>query len=109
MSVCSMIDNVKLVNGTAYMDFRKATDDLFDRVAQDDLAKALGVSVASVRQARLQLSAKAHRDPPQEWRDAVIRLAENRIRHYRSLIAELRRPKPEEAMENRGRTRKAMG
>ncbi len=68
------------------MDFRKATDDLFDRVAHEDLAKALGVSVATIRQARLKPSAEAHRNPPNDWKTAVIRLAEMRAAHYRKLI-----------------------
>ncbi len=72
------------------MDFKEATDGLFDRVDHEDLAEFLGVSVATVRQARLQPEAKAHRSPPVEWRDAVIRLAEARVWHYRSLIETLR-------------------
>ena len=72
------------------MDFREATDDLFDRIAHEDLAKALGVSVATIRQARLKPDAEAHRSPPIEWRKAVIRLAEQRAARYRRLIEHLR-------------------
>jgi len=72
------------------MNFRKATDELFDRVDHSNLASALGVSIATIRQARLQESARAHRDPPREWQDAVIRLAEERVWHYRKLIEEIR-------------------
>ena len=68
------------------MNFREATDRLFARVEHEDLAKALGVSVASIRQARLRPGASAHRAPPSDWRNAVIRLAEERVRHYRKLI-----------------------
>ena len=57
------------------MDFRQATDGLFDRIDHSELAKALGVSIASIRQARLNAEASAHRSPPAEWRKAVIRLA----------------------------------
>jgi hypothetical protein len=73
------------------MDFRKATDDLFDRVDHSELAKALGVSISTIRQARLGATANAHRSPPSEWRGAVIRLAEERVHHYERLIAEIRR------------------
>jgi hypothetical protein len=45
------------------MDFKEATDGLFGRVDHDALAKALGVSVASIRQARLRPEAGAHRSP----------------------------------------------
>jgi hypothetical protein len=71
------------------MDFKEATDGLFDRVDHEDLAKALGVSVAAIRQARLKSDAAAHRAPPKEWRDAVIRLAERRVWHYRALVKSL--------------------
>jgi hypothetical protein len=72
------------------MNFREATNGLFDRVDHQDLADRLGVSVASIRQARLRPEAGAHRAPPQDWRDAVLRLAEERVAHYRKLIEHLR-------------------
>ena len=72
------------------MDFRQATDELFAKVDHEDLAKLLGVSVASIRQARLRAEATAHRSPPGAWRDAVIRLAEEKASRYRRLAEELR-------------------
>ena len=89
-SVCSIIDNEAAVNRTAYMNFKTATDRLFSRVDHPDLAKALGVSVASIRQARLRPDALAHRSPPPEWENAVVRLAEERVWHFRKLIEEIR-------------------
>jgi len=71
------------------MKFKEATDELFSRIAHEDLADALGISVASVRQSRLDSSANAHRAPPRGWRDAVIKLAELRLRRYRHLIDQL--------------------
>jgi hypothetical protein len=68
------------------MDFREATESLCAGVPHEDLAKALGVSVATVRQARLKSDAKAHRSPPSDWQAAVIRLAEERLSKYRELI-----------------------
>lgn len=79
-----------VVNGTAYMNFKKATDRLFSRVDHEHLAEALGVSVASIRQARLSPDALAHRSPPPDWENAVLRLAEERVSHFRKLIEELR-------------------
>ena len=73
------------------MNFKKATDGLFKRVSHEDLADQLGVSVAAIRQARLDVSAKAHREPPKRWEQAVAELAENRIRQYHELIGELER------------------
>lgn len=72
------------------MDFREATDKLFDGVQQADLAEALGVSIASIRQARLSPNAKAYREAPKNWRYAVIRLSEKRIMDHRQLINQLR-------------------
>ncbi len=71
------------------MDFKKATDDLFDAISHEDLARILGVSIATVRQARLQPTAKAHRSPPDAWEDAVVRLAGQQIQRYRQLISAL--------------------
>jgi hypothetical protein len=81
-----MIDNEWVVNESAYMDFKGATDVLFSRVDHAELAKALKVSVASIRQARLRRSAKAFREPPPNWPEAVIRLAEHQIGEYQKLI-----------------------
>jgi hypothetical protein len=72
------------------MDFKKATDRLFVRIDHADLAEALGVSVASIRQARLHTDAKAHRTAPTKWEQSVIRLAERQIMRYRKLIEDLR-------------------
>ena len=72
------------------MDFKKATDELFANVSHDDLAKALGVSVASIRQARLQEGALARRSPPPGWQISIRRLAEGQERHYRRLAQKMR-------------------
>lgn len=71
------------------MNFKEATDGLFDRIDQPTLAKALGVSTALIRQARLKPSASAHRSPPSDWRRVVLDLAEQQRRHYDSLIGRL--------------------
>ena len=72
------------------MNFKEATDALFERVTHDALADALGVSVPSIRQARLDPKAMAHRQPPEGWERAVARLAEMRGRHYLQLAAKLK-------------------
>ncbi len=71
------------------MDFKKATDELFAPLSHDGLANALGISVASIRQARLKPEAGAHRTPPKNWEKAIIRLAGERMEHYRRLIEQL--------------------
>jgi len=71
------------------MDFRKATDSLLEGISHEKLAAVLGVSVATVRQARLDETAKAHRSPPEGWQAKVRRLAKEREDHYRRLVARL--------------------
>jgi hypothetical protein len=71
------------------MTFNKATDALFDRVTHEDLAKALGASVPSIRQARLSDDSQAHRTPPEGWERAVRALAEGRIKHFQRLLGHL--------------------
>ncbi len=72
------------------MNFREATDSLCEKVDHEDVAEALGVSVQTIRQARLGEDSSARRAPPEQWEHAVIRLAERRVWHYRKLIERLR-------------------
>ena len=46
------------------MDFKKATEELMAGMTREQIAEALGVSEATVRQARLEAGTKAHRNPP---------------------------------------------
>jgi hypothetical protein len=78
------------VNGNIYMIFRDAVDAICDSLSHEDVAKALGVSVQTVRQARLSEDSKAFRTPPKNWKAAIIRLAEARVLHYRKLIDKLK-------------------
>lgn len=84
------IQRGRTVNGTAYMDFKTATDRLFAPVDHGDLARQLGVSVSTIRQARLRSEARARRSPPPRWREAVIALAEERAAHYAKLLDEMK-------------------
>ena len=71
------------------MDFRKATDDLCMAITHDDVARQLGVSVQSIRQARMKSDSRGRRAPPENWEKALALLAENRIAAYRQLIERL--------------------
>jgi hypothetical protein len=73
------------------MDFQDAIDRLGERVTHEQVARALGVSVASVRQYRLSPEAKAHRSPPDTWRKVLARLAKERSRELKALANELER------------------
>lgn len=72
------------------MNFKEATDRLAGCVGHTDIAAALGVSTQLVRQARLAPEAQGYRTPPEGWHGTLIRLAEERVWHYRQLITSLR-------------------
>jgi GMP synthase-like glutamine amidotransferase len=71
------------------INFRAATDELLACISHQELAEALGVSVATVRQARLAPEATAHRNPPEGWERMVKRLAAKQAAHFRKLTAKL--------------------
>jgi hypothetical protein len=72
------------------MTFKEATDQLCEKMGHDAIAEVMGISVQAIRQARLDPMAKAYREPPKNWRYAVVRLAEREIMKNRALIAEVR-------------------
>ena len=71
------------------MDFRTATDKLCAPVTHEDVARQLGISVQSVRQARMNGNSNGQRKPPDHWRDALITLTKNRISYFEWLIQQL--------------------
>lgn len=73
------------------MDFKKTTDLLFANISHDDFARAAHTSVATLRQARLDKTAKAHRSPPPDWEKVALRLAEAQARHFERLAENLRK------------------
>ncbi len=72
------------------MKFREAVDALCSSLIHEDVAKALGVSVQTIRQARMKEDSKSYREPPQNWKRAIIQLAENRVLQYRKLVQQLK-------------------
>src|SRR5687767_9480836 len=75
--------------GVHTMNFKAATDALFERVTHEELAAALGGSIPAIRQARLDPGANAYRSPPDGWENAVRALAESRVRHFQKLARSL--------------------
>lgn len=73
------------------MDFKEVTDALFSGVTHQELAEILGVSVPSIRQARLNKTAKAHRKPPEGWEIGVIRLSMQKAQFYSDLAEKIER------------------
>ena len=59
-------------------------------ISHDELAKALGCSVATLRQARLAEGTKAHRNPPDGWEKAVAKVAESRSAALAKLASRLK-------------------
>jgi hypothetical protein len=57
------------------MDFKTATDRVAGCISHAEIAEAAGVSVQTIRQARLDPSAPGHRPPPPNWREVLVRLA----------------------------------
>ena len=72
--------------GVHTVDFKRATDALFECVTHGELAEKLRVSIPSIRQARLDEEAKAHRNPPEYWESAIKALAESRVKHFQRLV-----------------------
>lgn len=60
------------------MDFKDATDQIAIAVTHNDIARAAGASVQTVRQARLDPANRAHRPAPSDWRRALADLARAR-------------------------------
>jgi hypothetical protein len=73
------------------MKFRDAVDQLGTRITHEEVAGALGVSVASVRQYRLSPDAQAHRSAPPGWQKVLARLARERCKELKALADELER------------------
>jgi hypothetical protein len=73
------------------MDFKEASSRLTDGHSLADIAAETGMSEATVRRARLEPNSPAYRSPPPNWKEAIIRLAEQRIEALSKLVRELRR------------------
>jgi hypothetical protein len=70
--------------------FRSATDELLAVFTHDELAQALGCSVATVRQARRAEGTVSYRSPPKSWEATVAKLAEQKAERLRRLAAKLK-------------------
>lgn len=74
------------------LDFVAATDRVRRaNITQEDIADALGVSLASVRAARFNPSSESYRKPPQDWAAALAKLVRDRERALGRLAEQLER------------------
>jgi hypothetical protein len=71
------------------MDFKTATDRVAGCISHAEIAEAAGVSVQTIRQARLDPSAPGHRPPPVGWKGVLACLIRQRIVELRQLAAAL--------------------
>lgn len=60
------------------MDFRAAVEKLNETTTREEIAKDIGVSFHSVRQALLPQESQSHRAAPPGWRPVLARLARER-------------------------------
>ena len=71
------------------LDFRAATEALFERVKVEDLAGELGCSPQSIKQARMAEDTDGRRSPPPGWEAAAARLAKRKAEHFKRLAERL--------------------
>jgi len=60
------------------VDFKTATDRVSGCISHAEIAEAAGVSIQSIRQARLDPGTASYRSPPPGWQVILARLARNR-------------------------------
>lgn len=71
------------------MDFKTATDRVAGCISHAEIAEAAGVSVQTIRQARLDPSAPGHRPPPAGWREVLARLARGKAEELRRFAGQV--------------------
>ena len=74
------------------MDFIQATGLLKRPLRDDEIAEQTGVSVQTIRQARLDPGNPNHRPAPAGWEGAVARLARERSKQLAELAEEIEPP-----------------
>lgn len=62
------------------MDFKTATDRIAGCISHAEIAEAAGVSIQTIRQARMDPSSPSFRNPPAGWQAVLARLARERSR-----------------------------
>ena len=70
-------------------DFRAVTEALFAKIGVEDLAREIGCSGQTVKQARMEGDSLGRRSPPPGWEKAVRKLAIQRATRLAKLVADL--------------------
>jgi hypothetical protein len=71
------------------MDFKTATDRVGGCITHGEIAEAAGVSIQTIRQARMDPESTSYRKPPPGWQGSLARLARQRSEELAALADEL--------------------
>jgi hypothetical protein len=73
------------------MDFKTATDRVAGCITHVEIAEAAGVSIQTIRQARMDPSSSSYRNPPAGWQEVLARLARERSRELAAFADQVER------------------
>lgn len=73
------------------MDFKTATDRVAGCISHAEIADAAGVSIQTIRQARMDPTSSSYRNPPVGWRAVIARLVRERANELFELANSLER------------------
>lgn len=73
------------------MDFKTATDRVAGCITHVEIAKAAGVSIQTIRQARMDPGSPSYRHPPAGWQAVLARLARGRSRELAAFADQVER------------------
>jgi hypothetical protein len=79
------------------MDFKTATDRVGGCITHAEIAEAAGVSIQTVRQARMNPTSSSFRNPPAGWETVLARLALRRARELQLFAHSLAPGEPRDA------------
>lgn len=71
------------------MDFKTATDQVAGCISHAEIAEAAGVSIQTVRQARMDPRSSSYRHPPVRWKAVLADLARRRAHDLESFADSL--------------------
>lgn len=73
------------------MDFKTATDRVAGCISHAEIAEAAGVSIQTIRQARMDPHSSSYRNPPADWKSVLAELARKRSDELVGFAEELKK------------------
>lgn len=67
------------------MDFKTATDRVAGCISHAEIAEAAGVSIQTIRQARMDPTSSSYRNPPAGWQGVLALLLRERARELQEV------------------------